>query len=87
MQHTDVWNELFVPMHCLNFGVHRDKIENVLWRIENGELENINPKIVVLHVGTNNYENTAEEIAEGVLVLVNTIREKQPEAYIVVPVR
>lgn len=45
LQHTDVWNEWFAPLHCLNFGIHGDKIENVLWRVENGELENINPKV------------------------------------------
>lgn len=46
LQHTDVWNELFVPLHCLNFGIHRDRIENVLWRIQNGELDNVKPKVM-----------------------------------------
>lgn len=45
MQHTDTWVELFAPLHCLNFGIHRDKIENVLWRIQNGELDNVKPKV------------------------------------------
>lgn len=45
LQHTYVWNELFAPMHCLNFGIHRDQIENVLWRIKNGELDNVKPKV------------------------------------------
>lgn len=45
LQHTDVWNELFAPLHCLNFGIHRDKIENVLWRVHNGELDNVKPKV------------------------------------------
>lgn len=47
LQHTDVWNELFVPLHCLNFGIHRDRVENVLWRIQNGELENVKPKVFI----------------------------------------
>ncbi|XP_057664625.1 platelet-activating factor acetylhydrolase IB subunit beta homolog [Diorhabda carinulata] len=85
LQHTDVWNELFVPLHCLNFGIHRDKIENVLWRIQNGELDNVKPKIIVLHVGTNNYSNTPEEIRDGIVELVEIIKEKHPDVYIVVP--
>lgn len=86
LQHTDTWNELFAPLHCLNFGVHRDRTENVLWRIENGELDNISPKAIVLHVGTNNYDNVPEEIAEGIVEIVYKIREKHPDVYIVLPV-
>lgn len=85
LQHTDIWNELFVPLHCLNFGIHRDKIENVLWRIQNGELDTVKPKIIVLHVGTNNHSNTPEEIRDGIIELVEIIKEKHPDVYIVVP--
>ncbi|CAH1183773.1 unnamed protein product [Phaedon cochleariae] len=85
LQHTDVWNDLFAPLHCLNFGIHRDKLENVLWRIENGELDHVKPKVIVLHVGTNNHANTPEEIKDGIIELVEKIREKHPEVYIVIP--
>lgn len=87
LQHTDTWNELFAPLHCLNFGVHRDRTENVLWRIENGELDNVNPKAVVLHVGTNNYNSTPEEIVDGIVEIVYRIKDRHPDAYIVLPVR
>lgn len=104
LQHTDIWNELFVPLHCLNFGIHRDKVENVLWRIHNGELDNVKPKVtnpvitlnflikyftskvIVLHVGTNNITNSSEEIKNGILELVDVIRDKHPDVYIVLPV-
>ncbi|KAG5896895.1 hypothetical protein JTB14_033533 [Gonioctena quinquepunctata] len=85
LQHTDVWNELFAPLHCLNFGIHRDKIENVLWRIQNGELDNVKPRVIVLHVGTNNHSNTPEEIGDGIIELIDIIREKHSDVYIVVP--
>ncbi|XP_025829874.1 platelet-activating factor acetylhydrolase IB subunit beta homolog [Agrilus planipennis] len=86
LQHTDLWNELFAPLHCLNFGIHRDKIQNVLWRIKNGELDNVKPKVIVLHVGTNNHINTPEQIVEGIIETIHVIQEKQPGIYIVVPV-
>ncbi|XP_022901860.1 platelet-activating factor acetylhydrolase IB subunit beta homolog [Onthophagus taurus] len=85
LQHTDIWNDWFVPMHCLNFGIHRDQLQNVLWRVQNGELDNIKPKVVVLHVGTNNHGNTPEEIIEGIIEIINTIKEKLSNTYIVVP--
>lgn len=53
-----------------------DHIQNILWRIINGELE-LKPKVVVLHCGTNNTPvNSAEEISEGILECVNQIRKK-----------
>lgn len=86
LQHTEIWNELFAPLHCLNFGIHRDKIENVLWRVQNGELDYVKPKVIILHVGTNNHFNSSEEITEGITEIIMVIREKHPDAYIVVPV-
>lgn len=43
-------------------------------------------QIVVLLVGTNNIKNSAEEVAEGLFEIVKNIRERLPEAYIVLPV-
>ncbi|XP_069675076.1 platelet-activating factor acetylhydrolase IB subunit beta homolog [Periplaneta americana] len=83
--HTEMWNNYFAPMHTLNFGIGGDQTQHVLWRIENGELDHINPKVVVVLVGTNNFTFTAEQIAEGIMEIVRVIREKQPEAYIVLP--
>lgn len=40
-----VWRELFSPLHALNFGIGGDTTCNVLWRLQNGELENIRPKV------------------------------------------
>ena len=36
---------MFVPMHCLNFGIGGDQTQHVLWRLQNGELENLAPKV------------------------------------------
>lgn len=86
LQDTETWNQYFAPLHCLNFSIREDRTEHVLWRIENGALDNVNPKIVVLHVGTNNVSNSAAEVADGVLANVTKIRQKLPGAYILLPV-
>lgn len=54
------------------------RVENVLWRIQNGELDfNVKIKAVVLFVGTNNNTNsTAKEISEGIFNLIQIIKEK-----------
>ncbi|XP_062534197.1 platelet-activating factor acetylhydrolase IB subunit beta homolog [Armigeres subalbatus] len=85
LQFTEYWNSHFVPMHCLNFSIRNDRTQNVLWRLQNGELENVRPKAIVLHVGTNNISDSAEEVTEGLLELVKTIRSKLADVYIVIP--
>lgn len=42
---VQVWKELFSPLHALNFGIGGDTTCNVLWRLQNGELENIRPRV------------------------------------------
>lgn len=82
--YTEVWKTLFAPLHPLNFGISGDQTQNVLWRLSNGELDNIKPKVVVLLVGTNNHGHTPEMIASGIMAIVDLLREKQPQAHVVV---
>ena len=74
----------------LNLGFGWDRTQNVLKRIELGELDGIKPKAVVIHIGTNNLagtknarENTPAEIAEAIGVIVDRVRGKCPDAKII----
>src|SRR5258708_5376914 len=58
------WNRNFYGWNAADFGWGADRIENILWRVENGELEGVNPKVIVLLAGTNNVGNKVP--AEGV---------------------
>ncbi|XP_034406074.1 platelet-activating factor acetylhydrolase IB subunit beta [Cyclopterus lumpus] len=84
MQQYEVWREVFSPLHALNFGIGGDTTCNVLWRLQNGELQNIHPKVVVLWVGTNNYEHTAEQVAGGILAIAQLLTSRLPNAKVVV---
>ncbi|XP_054481829.1 platelet-activating factor acetylhydrolase IB subunit beta [Anoplopoma fimbria] len=84
MQQFEVWREVFSPLHALNFGIGGDTTCNVLWRLQNGELQNIRPKVVVLWVGTNNHEHTAEQVAGGILAIAQLLTYRLPKAKIVV---
>lgn len=79
----DIWNEAFGQYTPANFGIGGDRTQHVLWRIQNGELETIKPKAVVIMIGTNNSgSDSAEGIAKGVTAIVETVRAKQPQAKI-----
>ena len=74
-------------MHSACFGISGDRTENVLWRLQNGELEDVSPKIIVLSVGQENYGDSPEAIVEGVKAICGFIRSKQPQAFLVLLVR
>ena len=71
-------------MHSLNFGIGGNRTEHVLWRLQNGELEVLSPKVIVLQVGTHNHGDSADEVAEGIKAICNLVRDKQPQAFLVV---
>jgi lysophospholipase L1-like esterase len=79
----EIWDRAFGPRNPANFGIGGDRTQHVLWRIENGEVEGIKPKVAVLMIGTNNSgTNTAAEIADGITLIVKRLREKLPETKI-----
>ncbi len=84
------WKKVFGKYDTLNIGFGWDRVQNVLWRIDNGELDGIKPKVVVVQIGTNNTsetvnarENTALEVAEGVFAVVRKVHAKCPKAKII----
>jgi lysophospholipase L1-like esterase len=77
----EVFSKEFKPLKAANFGIGGDRTQHVLWRLQHGELEGINPKVVMIMIGTNNLgSNTAAEIAEGIKATVDEIRSQKPES-------
>lgn len=78
---ADVWAKHYAPRRALNLGIGGDRTQHVLWRIENGELDGLKPKAVVLMIGTNNSNSDdAPSIAAGIELIVQKIRAKCPGA-------
>lgn len=83
-RYPSVWRKYFGSLNCLNFGVSGDRVQHVLWRLKNGELD-CQPKIIVLHCGTNNIgKDSPSEIAEGLLTIVDQITVNCPRTRIIV---
>jgi beta-glucosidase len=90
---TDFWPKTgeytwlkFAQYHPADFGVSGDTTDNVIWRLTHGELDGINPKVVVLMIGTNNIGHSPadepEWAAAGVTKIVQMYREKLPNTKI-----
>jgi lysophospholipase L1-like esterase len=87
------WNRNFHGWNAADFGWGADRTQNILWRLENGELDGVNPKVIVLLAGTNNVSDPlfrgnadakAEDVTRGLEAIVRVIREKAPKATIIV---
>jgi lysophospholipase L1-like esterase/acetyl esterase/lipase len=81
---------VFGPYRVLNMGFGWDRTQNVLWRLDHGELDGLHPRVVVIHIGTNNTsrtanarQNTPVEIVEGIAAICGRVRSKTPGARIV----
>ena len=81
------WDKYYEPRNTVNMGFSGDRTQHVLWRLEHGHLEGISPKLAVLMIGTNNSngdDNTAEEIADGIIAICNKIRAECPKTKILI---
>jgi lysophospholipase L1-like esterase len=79
------WTKNFFGWNASNFGWGADRIESILWRMENGELDGVNPKVIVLLAGTNNVGaqpgvGSEEDVVRGIQALLRVFRSKAPRA-------
>lgn len=87
------WRQNFFGWNAADFGWGGDTTQNILWRLQNGELDGINPKVIVLLAGTNNVGNgiasgqqdaKAADVSKGIEAIVKTMQAKAPDATIIV---
>ncbi len=86
------WRRNFYGWNAADFGWGGDTTQNVLWRLENGELDGVNPKVIVLMIGTNNVgrkspegpdDPRAADTARGIKAVLDLCRRKAPKARII----
>jgi lysophospholipase L1-like esterase len=86
------WKKNFSGWNAADFGWGADRVENILWRLENGELDGVNPKAIVLLAGTNNVGNrvppdgidaAAADVTRGLAAVLRVMRAKAPDAVVI----
>lgn len=88
IQWGESWKKHFPDLKAVNIGIGGDKTQNVLWRLDHGGVEGLQPKAIVLMIGNNNMFFTAETGIEaaalGIQMCVKNLREKFPAAVVIV---
>lgn len=84
------WKKHFDGWNAANFAWGGDTTHNILWRLQNGELDGLSPKVIVLQAGTNNLpwrgpadDAVVDEVVGGIKAIVATFRQQAPDAAIV----
>src|SRR5436853_6351303 len=89
--HRASWDQNFGGWQPGNFGAGGDRTQNVLYRLANGELDGVTPKVIVLMIGTNNVgfvpinggdDALVEEVTRGIKACVDLLHKKAPKAKI-----
>lgn len=90
-QMLENWKQNFFGWNAADFGWGADTIQNILWRLQNGELDEVNPKVIVLLAGTNNVGRNPEaddsakvaDITKGLKAVLDVMQAKAPNATII----
>jgi lysophospholipase L1-like esterase len=86
------WTTNFFGWNAGNFGWGGDNLQNILWRLAHGELDGVNPKVIVLLAGTNNLgrrpppggdEAMVQEVVRGIGAILDLLHAKAPGAVII----
>ena len=78
------WKEHYARLGAVNFGVGGDGTPQLLYRIDKGILDGLNPKVVMLSVGVNNVWPgfNAEDTVKGIKAVIAAIQTKAPDVKI-----
>lgn len=79
LEGKDAWKKYYEPRNAVNLGFGWDMTENVLWRLQNGELDGCTPKVAVVMIGTNNRDsNSTADIVAGIRAICTEIHKRTP---------
>jgi lysophospholipase L1-like esterase len=82
----EVWEKYYNSQYnAAVFAVGYDRTQHVLWRMQNGEGEGYQPKVIQLLIGTNNLgPNTPAETIEGEKAVLADLQKRFPAARILI---
>lgn len=81
----NLWQQHFAPLRAANFAIGGDHTGNVLWRLQHGTIGQLQPQLVVIQIGVNNFghlQEAPEQVAQGVTAVVRQVQLAWPRSRI-----
>lgn len=80
----ELWSKYYAPRNAVNMGFGWDRTEHVLWRLQQGEIAGIRPKVAVLLIGVNNLgaQHSVDDTVTGIRAVVGEINKQLPSTKI-----
>ena len=78
----EMWRARYGVIKTVDFAIGGNQVQHLLWTVQHGEIEGLNPKLIVLMIGTNNHEGTVANTAAGIKLLLNEYEARCPDAHI-----
>src|SRR5271166_422807 len=75
------WQRFYGDRHAVNLGFTGDTTASLLWRIRNGEVDHITPKVAVILIGANNLGKvhwSAEDTVAGISAIIEELHRPLP---------
>ena len=80
-----VWDKFYAKRNAFNIGYSGDRTEHVIWRLQNGEVERISPKLAVIMIGTNNTghrQDKPKNTAAGIKAIIGEVHKRLPKTQV-----
>jgi lysophospholipase L1-like esterase len=80
-----VWRKFYGDRNAVNLGFSGDTTASLLWRIRNGEVDGIAPKVAVILIGANNLGKLhwpATDTVLGIDTIISDLRHRLPNTSI-----
>ncbi len=79
----EVWARNYGKLNAVDFGIGGDRTENILWRLDKGQVAGLHPKLIAILIGTNNTRDCSDvQIADGITAVVQAYQRLCPDAVI-----
>lgn len=78
----EIWDEYYKAHGAFNLGFSGDRTENVLWRLQHGEVNGIDPELAILMIGTNNTghrQDSPDCTAKGIEMILDELEKRLPD--------
>jgi lysophospholipase L1-like esterase len=76
-----LWQDRYAKLGAFDFGIAGDRTQHLLWRLSQGQMKGIQPKLILVMIGTNN-DDPIEQVAEGIKAIIEQYRSLCPDAVI-----